>query len=235
MLRALLVLALAAGADAAWGKKKKENEGAAGVLDDLDEAQHMQQANVDAMGAAAAAGAREYELENIARHQAGELNTAELGFENMKHAMNDPSALAEMAQMMRDPESMRAVKEMMADPTCAAARLPTARTRGLRLGGARAERWRAQPLRCPPASRVAPGAHRFQAQAKQMAEQMKASGGIPGMGDIQKMMQDPAVMEKARNMAQAMYGGGGGAGGDATAELQRLRAENAALRQGASI
>ena len=67
-----------------------------------------------------------------------------------------------------------------------------------------------------------------------MAEQMKASGGIPGMGDIQKMMQDPAVMEKARNMAQAMYGGGA-AGGSAADELARLRAENAALRQQAAI
>ena len=76
----------------AWGKRKKENQGAEGVLNDLDEAEHMQQAKMDAMGAAT--GARDYELENIARHKNGELNTAELGFENMKHAMNDPSALA---------------------------------------------------------------------------------------------------------------------------------------------
>jgi hypothetical protein len=112
MLRTLLVLGLASSVTA-WGKKK-DKEGAKGVMDDLDEAAHMQQAEVDAM--ARQAGARDYELENIARHKAGELNTAQLGLENMKHALNDPSAMAEMAQMMRDPESMKAVREMMQDP-----------------------------------------------------------------------------------------------------------------------
>ena len=70
----------------------------------------------------------------------------------------------------------------------------------------------------------------FQAQAKRVAEQMKASGSMP---DIAKMMNDPNVMAKAQAMAQQMYGGGGGAGGGdggAAAELARLRAENAALK-----
>lgn len=136
-------------------------------------------------GASGVPGARDYELENLARHKAGELNTAELGLENMKQAIHDPAAMAELAQMMKDPESRSAIKEMMADPT-------------------------------------------FQAQARRVVEQMKASGGIP---DIAKLMQDPKVMAKAQAMAAAMYGGGAGTGSeDVAAEIARLRAENAALR-----
>ena len=41
-LRMLFVMVLLAGCDAAWGKKKKEREGAAGVMDDLSEAEHME-------------------------------------------------------------------------------------------------------------------------------------------------------------------------------------------------
>jgi len=74
---------------------------------------------------------------------------------------------------------------------------------------------------------------------------MKASGGMPGMEDIQRMMQDPNVMAKAKQMAAMMgqdpnmlakaqqmaagMGGMGGMGG-AEAEIARLRAENAALK-----
>ena len=69
---------------------------------------------------------------------------------------------------------------------------------------------------------------------------MKASGDMP---DIGAMMKDPAVMQRAQQMAQMMQGGGGGSGGGggggggggAAAELARLRAENAALRQQAGF
>jgi len=78
----------------------------------------------------------------------------------------------------------------------------------------------------------------FQAQAKRVAEQMKASGAMPDAAQMQKMMNDPAVMQKAQQMAQAMGMGGAaggmggmGGGGGAAAELARLQAENAALRQ----
>ena len=56
------------------------------------------------------------------------------------------------------------------------------------------------------------------------------------MAKMQQMMQDPAVMQKAQRMAQAMGMGGGGmgAGGDAESELARLRAENARLKQAMS-
>lgn len=185
-LRALLVSALIVSADAQFGRKKKEKGGAAALRDELDAEENLR-AEMNAQGGVGApGGARDYELENMARHKAGELNAAELGFENMKHAMRDPSAMAEMAQMMQDPENQRQLKEMMSDPS-------------------------------------------FQAQAKRVAEQMKASGGMP---DIAKMMKDPAVMAKAKAMAEMMGAGGmGGAGGAEAAEIARLRAENAALRQ----
>ena len=61
-------------------------------------------------------GAREWELENIARHRAGEMNDAELGMANLKGSLKDPSVLAEMAQMLKDPENMAQLKQMMADP-----------------------------------------------------------------------------------------------------------------------
>lgn len=94
--------------------KQKDKQGAAAMIDDLENEANVQVEH-DAM--ARQAGAREYELENMARHRAGELNSAELGLANMKQAMNDPSAMKEMAEMMRDPEAQQKVKEMMADPT----------------------------------------------------------------------------------------------------------------------
>ena len=44
--------------------------------------------------------------------------------------------------------------------------------------------------------------------------------------------EDPAIMQKAQAMAQAMYGGGAGgaAGAGGMDELTRLRMENAALK-----
>ncbi|KOO33001.1 chloroplast light harvesting protein isoform 12, partial [Chrysochromulina tobinii] len=70
----------------------------------------------DAAGTAGAQ-AREWELEAIERHKAGELNAAELGMANLKNAMKDPSVLREVSQMMQDPENMAALKKMMADPS----------------------------------------------------------------------------------------------------------------------
>merc|ERR1719310_812754 len=74
------------------------------------------------MGAAAGATApqgqaRDWELDNIEKHKAGEMNAAELGMANLKNAMKDPSVLGEVAQMMKDPENMAALKKMMSDPT----------------------------------------------------------------------------------------------------------------------
>ena len=106
----LLVAALVASAGA-FGKKKGK-EGAAGLREDLAAEEETMKIQQEATG-----GAREYELENMARHRAGELNTAELGMANMKNAMGDPTAMAEMAEMMQDPENVKAVQNMMADPT----------------------------------------------------------------------------------------------------------------------
>merc|ERR1719483_2027103 len=149
-------------------------------------------------GEAPAGNAREWELENAARHKTGELNSAELGMANMQQAMKDPSVMAETMKMMQDPEAQRKIKEMMADPT-------------------------------------------FQAQAQQAMAAMKQGGGLQaglaGMGDIGKMLQDPEIVAKARQMAQSMgLSGGagmpgmGGGGGGAEAELARLRAENNMLK-----
>ena len=107
----LLVAALVASAGA-FGKKKNDKQGAAGLREDLAAEEETMKMQADASG-----NAREYELENMARHRAGELNTAELGMANMKNAMGDPTAMKEMAEMMQDPENVRAVQKMMADPT----------------------------------------------------------------------------------------------------------------------
>jgi len=78
--------------------------------------QMMGGANVAGTGAATAGAARDWELENIQRHNDGDMNTAELGMANLKAAMKDPSVLGEVAQMMKDPENVAALKKMMADP-----------------------------------------------------------------------------------------------------------------------
>merc|ERR1719331_1965808 len=110
MLRSLAVFALVAGADA-FGKKKQDKDAAQMMREQLENEEQYQQETVNA------GNARDYELENMARHRAGELNTAELGMANMKNAMGDPTAMKEMAEMMQDPENVRAVQNMMADPT----------------------------------------------------------------------------------------------------------------------
>ena len=134
MLRLLLVVGLLATIEGGFGKKK-EKDGAARMQEDLDA---EMDGGANAAAAAAGIGAREWELENVRRsqlltpshlrslmalrlaqamrHKTGELNTAELGFENMKAAMQDPSVMAETMKLMQDPEAQRKVKEMMADP-----------------------------------------------------------------------------------------------------------------------
>merc|ERR1719456_1589236 len=73
--------------------------------------------NKASAGQAAGVGqARDWELENIARHKEGAMNDAELGMANLKNAMRDPSVMGEVAEMMKDPENMAALKKMMADP-----------------------------------------------------------------------------------------------------------------------
>ena len=63
--------------------------------------------------------------------------------------------------------------------------------------------------------------------------------GLAGMGDIGKLMQNPEIVAKAREMARNMGltgGGAGGMGGGAeAAELERLRRENAMLRAKAEL
>ena len=67
---------------------------------------------------------------------------------------------------------------------------------------------------------------RLWAAAQQAMAAMKQNGGLEGMGDIGKMLQDPEIVAKARQMAQSMglSGGGMGGGGGVEAELARKRA-----------
>jgi len=60
---------------------------------------------------------RDWELENIARHRAGEINDAELGLSNLKHALQDPSLLSEVAEMLRQPEGRAQLVKLMAEPS----------------------------------------------------------------------------------------------------------------------
>ena len=100
MRTSLLICALLVSTANAFGKKREDKQGAAGVRGDLENEDTMRVQH-EANGGYGGGGAREYEMENMARHRAGELNTAELGMANMKHAMNDPSAMAEMAEIPR--------------------------------------------------------------------------------------------------------------------------------------
>mmetsp|Transcript_94411 Transcript_94411/g.173065 ORF Transcript_94411/g.173065 Transcript_94411/m.173065 type:complete len:378 (+) Transcript_94411:76-1209(+) len=61
-------------------------------------------------------GVRDWELENIARHRAGEMNDAELGLANLKMAMHDPSLLSDVARGLRHPEGRGELIKMSADP-----------------------------------------------------------------------------------------------------------------------
>jgi len=61
-------------------------------------------------------GARDWELENIARRRAGEFNDAELGRAHLEKAMHDPSLLAGMAHGLREPEGLADLTKLMANP-----------------------------------------------------------------------------------------------------------------------
>jgi len=60
--------------------------------------------------------ARDWELENIARHSAGELNDAELGLANLKMGLHDPSWLSGIAQGLRHPEGRAELIRIMSEP-----------------------------------------------------------------------------------------------------------------------
>ena len=72
------------------------------------ETEAMQQATGDA---------REWELENVARHKTGELNTAELGMANLKRAMSDPALLADVARGLRHAAGQAELIKLMANPS----------------------------------------------------------------------------------------------------------------------
>lgn len=141
MLRLLVVtLSLLAGADAGFGRKK-EKDGAARMGEELN-------AEAEQNSETQTGSAREWELENAARHKTGELNSAELGMANMQQAMKDPSVMAETMKMMQDPEAQRKIKEMMADPTfqAQAQQAMAAMKQG---GGLQAGATGARPPPCP--------------------------------------------------------------------------------------
>eukprot|EP00964_Phaeocystis_antarctica_P003731 scaffold2016_cov63-Phaeocystis_antarctica.AAC.2 len=166
MLRLILTLSLLAGADAAFGRKK-EKDGATRMGEELN-AEAEQNS-----GDAPTGNAREWELENAARHKTGELNSAELGMANMQQAMKDPSVMAETMKMMQDPEAQRKIKEMMADPTFQA-QAQQAMAAMKQSGGMEGMGDIGKMLQDP----------EIVAKARQMAQSMGLSGGagMPGMG-----------------------------------------------------
>jgi hypothetical protein len=61
-------------------------------------------------------GARAWELENSDLQRAGVINDAELGMENLKEAMRDPSLLSDVARGLRHPEGQVELVKMLANP-----------------------------------------------------------------------------------------------------------------------
>jgi len=58
----------------------------------------------------------DWESQNSAKYRKGELNEAELGLENLKMAIRDPSLMSEVAQWMRQPDGQKQLVKMMAKP-----------------------------------------------------------------------------------------------------------------------
>eukprot|EP00967_Tisochrysis_lutea_P056112 scaffold70763_cov32-Tisochrysis_lutea.AAC.1 len=141
-------------------------------------------------GAAGVAEAADWEIENIARHKAGQLNTAELGMAQLRGAMQDPAAMKNMMEMLKDPSTRAEVEAMMNDP------------------GFKAQ---AQQMMAGIKDKMA------QVTPEQMAAVARSMG----------MEATPEQMAQAKAQMAAM-GGMGGMGG--MSELERLRAENAAMR-----
>lgn len=186
MLRAFVVLCLATSAEA-WGKKKKERgEGAAGLMADLEAQDQMEQASVDALSG----NARDYELDNIERHKRGELNTAELGLENMKKTMKDPAAMAELQKMLKDPEAMAQVRQMMAQPEFQAQAKAAMEAMVQQAGGAGGMADIARMMQDPA----------VQQQAKAMAEAMGMTGGTGGMDELARLRAENAALKARAGM-----------------------------------
>jgi hypothetical protein len=62
-------------------------------------------------------GARSWELQNTVLRRAGAINDAELGMDNLKQAMRDPSLLADVSRMLRHPEGQVELAKMLASPS----------------------------------------------------------------------------------------------------------------------
>lgn len=163
--RALIVLGLALGVEAGWGKKEKQKEGMAGIMDDLAE----DEKNLAHDDELRAAGARDYEIENLAKHRDGQLNDAELGMANMQQAMKDPSIMRDMAQMMQDPANQAELKKMMSDPAFQAQAKRVAEQ--MKASGSMPDI--AKMMNDP----------NVMAKAQAMAQQMYGGGGGAGGGD----------------------------------------------------
>jgi len=58
----------------------------------------------------------DWESQNSAKYRKGELNEAELGLENLKMAIRDPSLMSEVAEWMRQPDGQKRLVKMMAKP-----------------------------------------------------------------------------------------------------------------------
>ena len=156
---------------------------------------------------------REWELENIERMKQGELNHAELGFANMKAAINDPGMMKNVMEMMKDPATMAEVRRARAQFGgaqfgraqfgCAILSLSAAPTLAL----SQVKKLMSDPT--------------FKAQAQGMAAKLQSEGGMPDISQMAGAMGGMGGM-----------GGGGGGGPGLKDELARLRAENARLKQG---
>jgi hypothetical protein len=59
---------------------------------------------------------RDWELDNYALSQGGQMNDAELGLANLKMAMHEPSKMSEIAQYLRSSEGRAELVKMMANP-----------------------------------------------------------------------------------------------------------------------
>jgi len=195
-MKLLVVAALAAGATAQFGRKKQD---AADLLRDELAAEETMRATQDAM----AGGARDFELENMARHKAGELNTAELGLANMQQAMRDPSVMAEVAQMMKDPSNQKALKQMMADPAFKA-QAQRAVDQMKAAGGLPDMAAMMQDPAMIEKAKAMMSDPAMMAKAQQMAQAMMGGGAAGGAGDVQaeiaRLRQENAALKQGRRV-----------------------------------
>ena len=157
---------------------------------------------------------REWELENIERMKQGELNHAELGFANMKAAINDPGMMKNVMEMMKDPATMAEVRR-------ARARNSAARNSAARDAARNSLSLSAAPALALSQVKKLMSDPTFKAQAQGMAAKLQSEGGMPDISQMAGAMGGMGGM-----------GGGGGGGPGLKDELARLRAENARLKQG---